>query len=124
MKLSSQLRAAILPVAISTLSVGFALGIALATSRAASNATQTSPESPSQLSGRNLFVQSCAHCHGDDARGDGEDGDGPDLYGLRISDARIAAVIGKGIRGEMPSFAKKFSMADTKALIAYLRTLK
>lgn len=124
MKPSSQLRAAILPVAISTLSVGFALGIALAASRVSSNAMETRPESPSQISGRNLFVQSCAHCHGDDARGDGEDGDGPDLYGLRISDARIAAVIGKGIRGEMPSFAKKFSAADIGALITYLRALK
>ncbi|MBV9126841.1 MAG: c-type cytochrome, partial [Verrucomicrobia bacterium] len=28
--------------------------------------------------GRQLFLQSCAHCHGDDARGD----DGPDLHNL------------------------------------------
>ena len=62
--------------------------------------------------GRNLYVQSCARCHGNDARGNGEDDDGPDLQGLRISDARIQSVILKGVRGEMPSFAKKFSPAD------------
>jgi len=62
----------------------------------------------------------CAPCHGDDARGD----EGPTLYDLAKSDARITAIIKGGIKGEMPSFAKKFSDADVQALIAYLRTLK
>ncbi len=79
---------------------------------------------PEPAMGRNLFVQSCARCHGNDARGNGEDDDGPNLYALRISDARIQSVILKGVRGEMPSFAKKFSPADTAALISYLRSLK
>jgi mono/diheme cytochrome c family protein len=73
--------------------------------------------------GRNLFVQSCARCHGNDARGNGEDDDGPDLHGLRISDARIRSVMLKGVKGEMPSFAKKFSADDATALIFYLRSL-
>ncbi len=73
--------------------------------------------------GRNLFVQSCARCHGNDARGKGEDDDGPDLHGLRISDARIKSVVLKGVQGEMPSFAKKFSPEDTTALVSYLRSL-
>src|SRR5436190_562473 len=59
------------------------------------------PELGSAGHGRQLFVQSCAHCHGDDARGNGEDGDGPDLFGLRIGNARIAAVIRSGIPEEM-----------------------
>jgi mono/diheme cytochrome c family protein len=74
--------------------------------------------------GRALFSRSCAHCHGDDAHGTGSDGDGPDLYRLRISDARIAAVIRKGIPDEMPSFAKKHSGLDIADLIAYLRSLR
>lgn len=123
MKPVSRFRAAVLPVAISALSFGFVLGVAFAASSVPSKARETAAASPSQISGRNLFVQSCAHCHGDDATGSGEDGDGPDLHGLRISDARIANVIGKGIRGEMPSFARKFSADDTRALIDYLRTL-
>ena len=75
------------------------------------------------LAGRALFVQNCAHCHGDDAAGSGEDGDGPDLHGLAISNARIATVVHHGIKGEMPSFSKKLTPADTAALIEYLRSL-
>ena len=67
-----------------------------------------------------LFEHNCAHCHGDDARGD----EGPDLHGLHKSDARLSTIIKGGIKGEMPTFAKKFNDADVQALIAFLRTLK
>jgi len=70
--------------------------------------------------GYSLFDHSCAPCHGDDARGD----EGPSLYDLAKSDARITTIIKGGVKGEMPSFAKKFSDADVQALIAYVRTLK
>jgi mono/diheme cytochrome c family protein len=69
--------------------------------------------------GRKLYLNSCSHCHGEDARGD----EGPDLHGLEISDRRIATVIARGIKGEMPSFAKKHGVEDTAALIVYLRSL-
>lgn len=69
--------------------------------------------------GRHLFVMNCAHCHGDDARGD----EGPDLHDLHRSDARIHEVITVGIKGEMPSFGKKLGDPDVRQLIAYLRTL-
>ena len=72
------------------------------------------------LPGYRLFDYNCAHCHGDDARGD----EGPDLHDLRKSDARIEKIIKNGIKGEMPSFGRKFSDADVQALIAWLRTLK
>ena len=70
--------------------------------------------------GYRLFDLNCAHCHGDDARGD----EGPDLHGLHKSDARLTTIIKGGVKGEMPAFAKKFNDADVQALIAYLRTLK
>ena len=69
--------------------------------------------------GRHLFLMNCAHCHGDDARGN----EGPDLHNLHRSDARIHEVITAGIRGEMPSFRKKLGDPDVQQLIAYLRTL-
>ena len=69
--------------------------------------------------GRHLFLMNCAHCHGDDARGD----EGPDLHNLHRSDARIHEVITAGIKGEMPSFGKKLGDPDVRRLIAYLRTL-
>ena len=69
--------------------------------------------------GHHLFLMNCAHCHGDDARGD----EGPDLHDLHRSDARIHDVITVGIKGEMPSFGKKLGDPDVRQLIAYLRTL-
>lgn len=70
--------------------------------------------------GSKLYLNSCAHCHGADARGD----EGPDLHDLQVSDRRIATVVTHGIEGEMPSFAKKHGPDDILALIAYLRTLR
>jgi mono/diheme cytochrome c family protein len=89
----------------------------------------TAPSSNAQASqvmlaaatqGRHLFLMNCAHCHGDDAHGD----EGPDLYDLHKSDARIHQVITGGIKGEMPSFAKKLGDPEIRELTAYLRTLK
>src|SRR5271156_5304044 len=54
--------------------------------------------------GHDFFEMSCSQCHGDDAHGD----EGPDLHNLAISNARIAATIRHGVKGEMPSFAKKY----------------
>jgi len=99
------------------------------TNAVVSKAASQTPSSPTQAAvalseeaqkGHNLFDHNCAHCHGDDARGD----EGPNLYNLRKSDARITAIVKGGIKGEMPSFAKKFKDADVQNLIAYLRTLK
>jgi mono/diheme cytochrome c family protein len=73
-----------------------------------------------RAAGRKLFLDSCAHCHGADARGD----EGPDLHELEVSDRRIATVVRNGIKGEMPSFSKKLHPEDIAALIAYLRTLE
>jgi mono/diheme cytochrome c family protein len=87
----------------------------IASAEAAALSTQADP-----VQGRRLFLMNCAHCHGDDARGD----EGPDLHDLHKSDTRIHQVITAGIKGEMPSFAKKLGDEDIRALTAYLRTLK
>ena len=70
--------------------------------------------------GRTLFLDSCAHCHGADARGD----EGPDLHDAQVSDRYIANIIMHGIPHEMPSFAKKHGAADITALTAYVRSLE
>jgi mono/diheme cytochrome c family protein len=70
--------------------------------------------------GRTLFLQSCAHCHGRDADG-GEDA--PSLHKLQISGAHMALVIKSGIKGEMPTFAKKYRDQDIATIVAYLKTL-
>ncbi|SDS30563.1 cytochrome c [Opitutus sp. GAS368] len=81
-------------------------------------ATPTSPELVAH--GRTLFLDSCAHCHGADARGD----EGPDLHDVQVSDRYIANIITHGIPHEMPSFAKKHGAADLGALTAYVRSLE
>jgi mono/diheme cytochrome c family protein len=70
--------------------------------------------------GRKLFLGSCAHCHGADARGD----EGPDLHDVQVSDRYIRNIVLHGIPHEMPSFAKKHNDADIVALIAYVRSLE
>ena len=126
MKTASEIRALLLAVLVSMISLGGAFTLATAFGPAPAEAGLLTDRSPAQSAsaGRAMFVQSCTHCHGDDATGSGEDGDGPDLRRLRISNARIATVIRQGIRGEMPSFAKKHSASDIAALTIYLRSLR
>ena len=106
---------------VAAFSIGMAFGLMPSKAETAPLSVPVVVHPP--LPGRALFVQNCAHCHGDDATGSGEDGDGPDLHGLRISNARIATIVHHGIQGEMPSFSKKLAPADTAALIEYLRSL-
>ena len=129
-KIAPKTRVLLLSLIVPAISIGsaFALGIAIgpgAPNPAIGYSPGISQTDPSLIrptpAGRPLFVQSCAHCHGDDAKGSG---DGPDLYGLRTSNARIATVIRHGIQGEMPAFAKKYSGSDIAALTTYLRTLR
>jgi mono/diheme cytochrome c family protein len=86
----------------------------------AAPAAETNAIPPALIAqGNTDFQMSCSHCHAADAHGD----EGPDLHGLTISDGRIATTIQHGVKGEMPSFAKKYGEPDVKALIAFLRSL-
>jgi len=91
---------------------------ALTSSTKASFDVATTPELVAQ--GKVFYGQSCSHCHGDDATGD----EGPNLHNLSISNTRIAATIKKGIKGKMPTFAKKYDDHQIAALVSYLRTLR
>jgi len=126
MKIVTLANAHLLATLVATLSVTGALGASFLfhDPMTATPLPANDPAPGDAGHGRKLFVQSCAHCHGDDARGSGEDGDGPDLYELAIGNARIAALIHSGIPEEMPSFAKKHGAPDIADLTAYLRTLR
>ena len=78
------------------------------------------PASTQEHLGYTLFMMNCAHCHGNDARGE----EGPDLHGVTKSDARITSIIKNGIKGEMPKFGTKLTDADVSALIAFVRSLR
>ncbi len=69
--------------------------------------------------GRRYFSMSCAHCHADDATGD----EGPNLHKLKISDTHVRLILKNGIKGEMPTFAKKYDDDQITSIIAFLRTL-
>lgn len=133
MKPMSELRALFVAMATSaaTLLVTFGLAAAVrgmhfgslppaAMIVARQGALDQKPLTGAAAQGRHLFLMNCAHCHGDDARGD----EGPDLHDLHKSDARIHQVITAGIKGEMPSFAKKLGEPEIQQLTAYLRTLR
>ena len=86
-------------------------------SEASFSETVVTPELVVQ--GQNYFAMSCSQCHGDDATGD----EGPNLHNLPISNARIRVMIKKGLKGEMPTFAKKYNDQQIAALVSYLRSL-
>ena len=125
MKLSLENKAIILAAfsSLAALLLAFAAGEIFQIASAAASGAVATPAVPSAgalaQKGRQLFLLNCAHCHGTDARGD----EGPDLHGVTKSDARIAAMIKNGIKGEMPKFGTKLSDAEVQALVAFVRSL-
>jgi mono/diheme cytochrome c family protein len=127
-----EIKATILAVATSMCVLALTFGLApfLRSSQAAdANRKRQEDTKPVMLAmnltgqaeqGHSLFERNCAHCHGDDARGN----EGPTLHGLAMNDTRIALRIKNGVKGQMPRFGSKFNEVDIAALIAYLRTLK
>jgi len=121
-------------IILGTVSGLAAVGIAFAAGEIIRPKAQPQPRPPSSLAeksaippadtpeqqGYSLFLLNCAHCHGNDARGD----EGPDLHGITKSDARISSIIKNGIKGEMPKFGAKLTDTDVAALIAFVRSLK
>lgn len=74
-----------------------------------------------------VFVTNCAVCHGEDGKGQTEEGKKKGARNLTSkewqkleSDADITKVITKG-KGKMPSFGKKLSADEIKALVADVR---
>ena len=126
MKLSLQLKGIILGTAagLAAIGIAFAAGeIFRLKPTAGSGAVEAlviPPAGTPANQGYKLFMVNCAHCHGTDARGD----EGPDLHGVTKSDQRIVTIIQNGIKGEMPKFSAKLNDTETRALVAFIRTLK
>jgi len=126
MKLRLEIKGIILAIVsgLAAVSIAFAAGEMIrpkaTTASCATERLVIPPAGTQAHQGYTLFLMNCAHCHGNDARGD----EGPSLYDLRKSDARITKLVKEGIKGEMPRFGTKLNDADIQALIAYLRTLK
>ncbi len=132
MKHSSHLRALGVAIAAAGLALGSAVAVGASLQRDARRLSHQQPapdrwwEEPTPTSsalvarGRALFLDSCAHCHGADARGD----EGPDLHDTPVSDRYIGNIITHGIPHEMPSFARKLGGGEIAALTAYVRSLE
>ncbi len=81
--------------------------------------------SAQKLSGKDLFKNNCARCHGDDGTG----GKGPNLTTekkqakWKDSDEKLVNKITNGAFG-MPKFGKKLKPEEIKAIADYVRTLK
>jgi len=128
--MSLEVKGTILGVAAALAALGAAFGVAPALQphksadieqkKSTVSVSLNAAESDAAKEGYKLFDRNCAHCHGDDVRGD----EGPSLYNLAKSDTRLATIIAGGIKGEMPAFAKKFTDDEVHAVISYLRTLK
>jgi mono/diheme cytochrome c family protein len=126
MKLSFQLKAAMLGTVsgLAAIGIAFAAGEMFQHSSAASAVSGAGLVIPAagtvEQKGYALYMQNCAHCHGADARGD----EGPDLHGVTESDARIVSLIKDGKKGEMPKFSTKLNDAEVQALVTFIRSLK
>lgn len=125
MKLSLQLKGIILGTVAGLAAIGIAFAAAEifqpkpAAASGAPKALGIPPAGAPANRGYKLFMLNCAHCHGADAHG----AEGPDLHGVTKSDQRIATIIQNGIKGEMPRFSAKLNDTETRALVAFIRTL-
>ena len=117
-------------------SVGLAYGVSAVATRAvpaetkqkeAKQAVPPAPATgglaaPTQLvaTGRTLYADACAGCHGEQGQGQV----GPTLHRLGDPDAKIAAAIRNGFPPRMPAFKDRYTDAQTRALVAYIQSLK
>src|SRR5271170_2782418 len=109
MKLSLEPKALGYAVLAASLSLGGSLLLAGPIKAITASSTASADDTSSEImvspaladQGHQFFEMSCSQCHADDATGD----EGPNLHNLSISNARIAATIKKGVKGEMPTFA-------------------
>jgi len=75
------------------------------------------------------FKGKCAGCHGPDGKGDTPTGKALKVRNLasdeaqKQSDADLAGIITKG-KGNMPSYDKKLTDDEIRALVKYIRSLK
>jgi mono/diheme cytochrome c family protein len=79
--------------------------------------------------GKQIFTKHCAGCHGPEGKGDGYLLLGPDPANLtrpaikKQSDAALLYTIHEG-KPNMPSWKARLSDEESRAVLAYIRTLK
>jgi cbb3-type cytochrome c oxidase subunit III len=107
--------------------------IVLSTSTLAAVASSGEPESKKtkqSVSGRAVYANNCARCHGGDGTSQttmGQMTEAPNLtdadWQRGKSTSRMVASVANG-RGQMPAFKKKLSRQEIAAAVAYVRALR
>src|ERR1044072_8553654 len=99
-------------------------------SLAAASGEPQSKKSMQSVSGRTVYADNCARCHGSDGTGQtpmGQMTEAPNLtdaaWQRGKSRSRMTASVTNG-RGQMPAFKKKLSRQAIAAAVAYVRTLR
>lgn len=99
-------------------------------SLAAASGSSESKKSKQSASGRTVYTNNCARCHGGDGTGQttmGEMTEAPNLtdsaWQRGKSTSRMVASVANG-RGQMPAFKRKLSRREIAAAVAYIRTLR
>ena len=77
------------------------------------------PSTQLVASGRSLYLQVCANCHGQQAQGQV----GPTLHHLGDPDAKIYRNVANGFAGRMPAYKDKLNDGQIKTLVAYVQSL-
>lgn len=102
--------------------------IPLAAERAIGAQTKADVRAGDDLSGKMVFARHCAGCHGVEGKGDGYRMLGPDPANLtspsttQKSDAALLRTIHEG-KPNMPSWKRLLSEEESRAVLAYVRTL-
>ena len=103
---------------IALISAPLCLAVALGTISPAGARRAGHGDRENAASGRQLFMQNCARCHGAKAQGK----IGPRLAGSSLSVGTIENAVTNG-GSKMPSFKKQLSPTAVKAVAAYVRSL-
>ncbi len=107
------------------------VALSLSVATLAGAAALALPASPARAAGgrSEVFLTYCAQCHGEDGRGQTEEGKkkgARDLTSRKwqdaATDARITSSITKGY-DRMPAFGKKLSPEEIKGLVQEVRTI-
>ena len=101
---------------------------ALVAARAIGMQTEAAAGTGDAVSGQMVFARHCAGCHGPQGKGDGYMMLGPDPANLTSpstthkSDTILLRTIHEG-KPNMPSWKLRLSEEDSRAVLAYIRTL-
>jgi len=89
--------------------------------RTAARGVHSGHSSPKDsASGRQVYMQNCARCHGANAKGK----NGPRLVTTALSLEEIEQTVTEGRPPKMPGFGKQLSSAKVKAVATYVRSLR